>query len=68
MLRASMHFLVTRDAAGFWHWKLLMTDLGTIAGSVLAYATRVACEDGIDLVRITNNGTPIRYTPQDIAE
>ncbi|MBK6705177.1 hypothetical protein [Candidatus Viadribacter manganicus] len=45
-----------------------MTDLSTIAGSVLAYATRVACEDGIDLVRITNNGTPIRYTPQDIAE
>jgi len=24
---------------------------------------RVACEDGIDLVKITNTGTPIRYTP-----
>jgi len=63
MLRVSMHFLITRDPAGLWHWKLRMTDRSTIANSVMAYATRVACEDGIDLVRITNSGTPIRYTP-----
>jgi uncharacterized protein YegP (UPF0339 family) len=58
-----MHFLITRDPAGLWHWKLCMTDLSTIAKSVMDYATRVACEDGIDLVRITNSGTPIRNTP-----
>lgn len=59
-----MHFLVTRDGAGLWHWTLRMTDLSTIAKSVMDYTTRVACEDGIDLVRITNSGTPIRYTPK----
>jgi uncharacterized protein YegP (UPF0339 family) len=58
-----MHFLITRDLAGLWHWKLRMTDLSTIATGVVDYATRVACEDGIDLVRVTNSGTPIRYTP-----
>jgi uncharacterized protein YegP (UPF0339 family) len=41
-----------------------MADLSTIAKSVMEYATRVACEDGIDLVRTTNSGTPIRYTPK----
>lgn len=65
----AMHFLVTRDRAGRWHWRLLMTDLSTIAKSVLDYASRAACEDGIDLVRITNSGTPVRYTsPGEIAE
>ena len=59
-----MHFLIPRDPAGLWHWKLLMADLSTIAKSVMEYATRVACEDGIDLVRTTNSGTPIRYTPK----
>ncbi len=58
-----MHFLITRDAAGLWRWTLRMTDLSTIANSVRDYATRVACEDGVDLVRITNSGTPIRYMP-----
>ncbi|MES1200898.1 MAG: DUF1508 domain-containing protein [Pseudomonadota bacterium] len=58
-----MHFLVTRDPAGIWRWTLRMTDQSTIAQSALDYATRVACEDGIDLVRITNQGTPIRYLP-----
>jgi uncharacterized protein YegP (UPF0339 family) len=58
-----MHFLVTRDPVGHWHWKLRMPDHRTIANSGENYPTRVACEDGIDLVRITNIGTPIRYTP-----
>jgi uncharacterized protein YegP (UPF0339 family) len=63
MLGFSMHFLVTRDPAGLWRWKLRMPDQRTIANSGEDYSTRVACEDGIDLVRITNTGTPIRYTP-----
>lgn len=62
-----MHFLITRDPAGRWPGSSLMTDLSTIAKSVMDYATRVACEDGIDLVRITNSGTPIRYTPKQNA-
>ncbi len=63
MLGLSMHFLVTRDPTGLWGWTLRTDDRSAIANSVTDYATRAACEDGIDLVRITNRGTPIRYTP-----
>ena len=41
----------------------MSTDKRTIAASAEDYATRVACEDGIDLVKLTNRGTPTRYTP-----
>jgi uncharacterized protein YegP (UPF0339 family) len=58
-----MHFLVTLDPGGVWHWRLRSTDQRTIAVGGEDYATRVACEDGIDLVKITNRGTPTRYTP-----
>ena len=58
-----MHFLVSLDTEGIWHWKLRLPDKRTIASSGEDYATRVACEDGIDLVKTTNAGTPVRYTP-----
>lgn len=54
-----MRFVVYRDNAGQWRWRLLVANNKVIADSGEGYVNKSDCLHGIALVRSANAATPV---------
>lgn len=54
-----MHFVIYQDSQRFWRWRLTAVNGRIIADSGEAYVNRVDALRGIDLVKLTNDTTPV---------
>ncbi|NHR06718.1 DUF1508 domain-containing protein [Chromobacterium haemolyticum] len=54
-----MQFVVYKDNAGQWRWRLFAANNKIVADSAEGYNNKQDCLHGIDLVKSTNANTPV---------
>lgn len=54
-----MQFVIYKDTAGQWRWRLFAANNRIVADSAEGYNNKQDCINGINLVKSTNAATPV---------